>query len=86
MDLLQIHSFSLHKMLTDGLDFLLITVMFSSAVWTQLFLSAVFDWWASDVMLNFSKSVLIKKKKEEGKPESFQHIFIFHILGNNNNK
>ncbi len=39
MNLLQTHSFSLHKMLTDGLihmDYLRIIVIFLSAVWTLI--------------------------------------------------
>ncbi len=49
----------------SGVDYLWIIVMFLSAVWTRSdgthSLQRI-HWWASDVMLNFSRSVLMKKQ------------------------
>ncbi len=45
------------KTFTEGLKYLWIIVMFLSAVWT-LILTAPIHWWASDAMLQFSKSVV----------------------------
>ncbi len=58
---LQIHSFSLDKMLIDGRVYLccFISCLVSSSDGTHS-LQRI-HWWASDAMLNFSKSVLMKK-------------------------
>ncbi len=43
-------------------DYLWISMMFLSAVWTLILMAPIHWWRSSDVMLNFFKSVLMKKK------------------------
>ncbi len=47
-------------------DYLWIILMFLSAVWTHILTAPIqlqiINWWASDLMLHFSKSVPIKKQ------------------------
>ncbi len=86
---LQTHRFVLHKMLTDGLEWCGLLVDYCG-----VFISCLdyqsdgthslqrIHWWASDVMLNFSQSVAMKKKNDLhlGWPECediFNFFFIF---------
>ncbi len=69
------HSFSPHKPFIDGLEwcgvvYLWIIVMFLSAVWTLILTAPIHCRWSigEQVMLKFSKSVLMKKLTPLGWP------------------
>ncbi len=73
-------SFLLHKMLIDELESCgLICDVFSSCLDSHsdgTHSMHRIHWWASDVMLNFTKSILIKKHLHLGWAEG-EYIFIF---------
>ncbi len=86
--LLQTHSFSLHKMLTVGLEWCGLLVDYCDvfiSCWTLILTAPIHcrgsNRWASDVMCNFSKSVLMKKQTHLHLewPEDESIPFKFHL-------
>ncbi len=77
--LLQTGSFSILKTLIDGLELITCIIVFISCLDSHsdgTYSLQRIHWWASDVMLNFSKSVLMKTV-HLGWYVIFQQTFIF---------